>query len=139
MSQTDSSITVKDTGGNNVLSGNNLGVIPLPGLSKTVWSATFYYEHAGFSARVATRARSKYIGEVTNFANDRAFKFVKGDQITDFQTSYEFNGRFQGLSVLFQVNNLTNSPYVAYQRSEAQLIDYQTYGRQFLLGVNYKL
>jgi TonB-dependent receptor len=139
ISQTESNITVKDTGGNNVLSGNNLGVIPLPGLSKTVWSATFYYEHDGFAARIATHARSKYIGEVTNFANDRAFKFVKGDQITDFQTSYEFGGRYQGLSVLFQVNNLTNAPYVAYQRSEAQLIDYQTYGRQYLLGVNYKL
>ena len=139
ISQTESNITVKDGGGNNVLSGNNLGVIPLPGLSKTVWSTTFYYENAGFSARIATRARSKYIGEVTNFANDRAFKYVKGDQITDFQTGYEFSGRLQGLSVLFQVNNLTDSPYVAYQRNESQLIDYQTYGRQYLLGVNLKL
>ncbi len=139
ISQTDSNITVKDTGGNNVLSGNNLGTIPLPGLSKTVWSATFYYEKQGFSARVATHARSKYIGEVVNFANDRSIKFVKGDEITDFQTGYEFGGRFQGLSVLFQVNNLTNAPYIAYQRSEAQQIDFQQYGRQFLLGVNYKL
>ena len=139
ISQTDSNITVQDTGGNNVLSGNNLGTIPLPGLSKTVWSATFYYEHAGFSARVATHARSKYIGEVVNFANDRAIKFVKGDQVTDFQTGYEFGGRFQGLSVLFQVNNLTNAPYIAYQRNEAQQIDFQQYGRTFLLGVNYKL
>jgi iron complex outermembrane receptor protein len=138
LSQTDSNITIKDAGGNDVLSGNNLGSIPLPGLSKTVWSATFYYEKEGFSARIATRARSKYIGEVTNFANDRAFKFVKGDEITDFQTGYEFGGRLQGLSVLFQVNNLTNAPYIAYQRVEAQQIDYQQYGRQFLVGANYK-
>jgi iron complex outermembrane receptor protein len=139
VSQTDSGITIKDPGGTNFTSGNSLGTIPLPGLSKTVWSATFYYENAGFSARIATRARSKYIGEVVNFANDRAFKFVKGDQITDFQTGYEFGGGLQGLSVLFQVNNLTNAPYIAYQRVEARQIDFQTYGRQFLLGVNYRL
>ncbi len=139
ISQTNSGITIVDGGGNNVLAGNNLGTIPLPGLSKTVWSATFYYEHEGFSARVATHARSKYIGEVVNFANDRAFKFIKGDQITDFQTGYEFSGKFSGLSILFQVNNLTDAPYIAYQRVEAQQIDYQQYGRQFLLGVNYKI
>ncbi len=138
LSQTDSNITVQDTGGNNVLSGNNLGQIPLPGLSKTVWSATFYYEKEGFSARVATRARSKYIGEVVNFANDRAIKFVKGDEITDFQTGYEFSGKMQGLSLLFQINNLTNAPYIAYQRVEAQQIDFQQYGRQFLVGANFK-
>ncbi|GAC1452717.1 MAG: TonB-dependent receptor [Steroidobacteraceae bacterium] len=139
ISQTDSGITIKDGGGTNVISGNNLGTIPLPGLSKTVWSATFYYENQGFSARIATRYRSKYIGEVTNFANDRAFKYVKADQITDFQTGYEFDGRLKGLSLLFQVNNMFNSPYIAYQRNESQLIDYQLYGRQILLGVNYRI
>ena len=87
----------------------------MPGLSETVWNATVYYENAGFSARVGTRARSEYIGEVTNFANDRALKYVKGDQITDAQVGYEFGtGRLQGLSILFQVNNLTNEPYIAY-------------------------
>jgi iron complex outermembrane receptor protein len=139
LAQTDSNITVQDAGGTNVISGNNLGTIPLPGLSKTVWSATFYYENAGFSARISTRARSKYIGEVTNFANDRAFKYVHGDQITDFQTGYEFGDRLQGLSLLFQINNMFNSPYIAYQRSESQQIDFQLYGRQFLFGVNYRI
>jgi len=139
LAQTDSNITVQDAGGTNVISGNNLGTIPLPGLSKTVWSATFYYENAGYSARISTRARSKYIGEVTNFANDRAFKYVHGDQITDFQTGYEFSNRLQGLSLLFQINNMFNSPYIAYQRSESQQIDFQLYGRQFLFGVNYRI
>jgi TonB-dependent receptor len=140
ISQTDSSITIQDPPGNNFITGNGLGTIPLPGLSKTVWNATFYYEKEGFSARIATRARSKYIGEVVNFANDRAFKSVKGDQITDLQLGYEFGeGRFGGLSILFQVNNMTNEPYIAYARTETRQQDFQQYGRQFLLGVNYKL
>ena len=142
ISMTDSSITIQDppSGSNSQISTTGLGTISLPGLSKTVWNATLFYENAGFSARVATRARSKYIGEITNYSNDRSFRFVKGDQITDAQTGYEFQeGRLKGLSILFQVNNLTNEPYVAYAGDEARLIDYQTYGRQFLLGVNLKL
>ncbi len=137
---TESSITIQDPPGNNFITGNGLGTIPLPGLSEDVWSATLYYENAGFSARVGTRARSKYIGEVTNFANDRALKYVKGDQITDAQLGYEFGpGRLQGLSLLFQVNNLTDEPYVAYAVTETRQQDFQEYGRQFLIGVNYKL
>lgn len=137
---TESSITIEDPPGNNFITGNNLGDIPLPGLSEDVWSATLYYENAGFSARVGTRARSKYIGEVTNFANDRSLKYVKGDQITDAQIGYEFGpGRLQGLSLLFQVNNLTDEPYVAYAVTETRQQDFQEYGRQILLGVNYKL
>jgi iron complex outermembrane receptor protein len=76
---------------------------------------------------------------VTNFANDRAFKFVHADQITDFQMGYEFGSGLQGLSLLFQINNMFNSPYIAYQRSESQQIDYQLYGRQLLFGVNYRI
>jgi TonB-dependent receptor len=137
---TESSITIQDPPGTNTVPGNNLGTIPLPGLSEDVWSATLYYEHSGFSARVGTRARSKYIGEVTNFANDRSFKYVKGDQITDAQIGYEFGpGRLQGLSLLLQVNNLTDEPYIAYAVTETRQQDFQEYGRQILLGVNYKL
>ena len=139
-SYTDSGITIQDPPGNNFNSGNNLGDIPLPGLSKSVWNATLYFERAGFSARVATRARSKYIGEVTNFANDRSLKYVKGDQITDAQVGYEFgDGRLSGLSILLQMNNITNEPYIAYAVSETRQQDFQEYGRQLLLGVNYKL
>jgi TonB-dependent receptor len=140
ISETRSSITIQDPPGSDFVAGNNLGTIPLPGLSETVWNATLYYERGGFSARVATRARSEYIGEVTNFANDRALKYVKGDQITDAQLGYEFGvGRLEGLSILLQVNNLTNEPYIAYAVTETRQQDFQQYGRQYLLGVNYRL
>ncbi len=139
-SYTESGITIEDPPGNNFNSGNNLGEVPLPGLSENVWNATIYYERAGFSARVATRARSKYIGEVTNFANDRSLKYVKGDQITDAQLGYEFGeGHLSGLSILLQMNNITNEPYIAYAVTETRQQDFQEYGRQLLLGINYKL
>ena len=113
--------------------------IPLPGLSEDVWNATLYYENYGFSARIATRYRSEYIGEVTNFANERGLRYVDDDMITDAQIAYAFGeGSLEGLQLLFQVNNLTNEPYIAYSVSKERLLDYQEYGTQYLVGANYR-
>jgi outer membrane receptor protein involved in Fe transport len=43
------------------------------------------------------------------------------------------------MSLLFQVNNVTNEPYIAYAVRETRQQDFQEYGRQFLLGINYRL
>jgi TonB-dependent receptor len=113
--------------------------IPLPGLSQDVWNATLYYENYGFSARIATRYRSEYIGEVTNFANERGLRYVDDDMITDAQIAYAFGeGALKGLQLLAQVNNLTNEPYIAYSVSKSRLLDYQEYGTQYLVGANYR-
>ena len=74
-----------------------------------------------------------------SFANDRGFRFVDADQITDAQFSYSFSGdRLEGLQLLFQINNLTNEPYVAYSQEKTRVLDYQEYGTQYLLGLNYR-
>jgi iron complex outermembrane receptor protein len=52
--------------------------------------------------------------------------------------SYLFSeGTLEGLQLLFQVNNLTNEPYIAYSQNKARMLDYQEYGTQYLLGANY--
>jgi TonB-dependent receptor len=133
-SYTDSDIAVSGS-----VSSIPITNIPLPGLSQDVWNLTLYFEKYGFAARINTRYRSEYIGEVTNFANDRGFRFVDADQITDAQFSYSFGeGRLDGLQLLFQVNNLTNEPYVAYSQNKERVLDYQEYGTQYLLGLNYR-
>jgi TonB-dependent receptor len=130
---TDSDIEIEG-----VVTGSPSSNIPLPGLSENVWNATLYYDLHGFAARIATRYRSEYIGEVTNFANDRALRYVDADQITDLQLSYLFSeGTLEGLQVLFQINNLTNEPYIAYSENKARMLDYQEYGTQYLFGLNY--
>ena len=59
--------------------------------------------------------------------------------ITDAQFSYMFSeGMLEGLQLLAQVNNLTNEPYIAYSVNKSRLVDYQEYGTQYLLGVNYR-
>ncbi len=135
VSQTDSAIHVQGQ-----VSGEpSSNSIPLPGLSKTVWSATAYYEKYGFSARVATRYRSNYIGEIDDFAGDRALEFVRHEQITDFQAGYEFQkGAVKGLAILFQVNNLTNTPFIDYSQNVSRVRDFETFGRDFFFGFNYK-
>lgn len=135
LSETDSSIKVQGQVSGGPASTN----IPLPGLSKTVASATLYYENHGFAARVASRYRSNYIGEITDFAGDRALEYVRHELITDFQTSYELqSGPAKGLMILLQVNNLTNTPFIDYYQIEAQTRDYETFGRDFFFGLNYK-
>jgi iron complex outermembrane recepter protein len=135
LSETDSSINVLGQ----VAGGPTSATIPLPGLSKTVASAMLYYEKYGFAARIASRYRSDYIGEITDFAGDRALEYVRHELITDFQTSYSFqSGGAQGLMVLFQVNNLTNTPFIDYSQSTTRTRDYETFGRDFFFGLNYK-
>ena len=136
---TDSNIKIDDTPSGSILPGNSLGSIPLPGLSENVANGTVYYEKYGFAARFAARYRSKYIGEVTNFANERALRYVDGGTFMDAQVSYGWDeGMLDGLTLLFQINNISNEPYYAYNQNKARFQDYQEYGTVYLLGASYK-
>lgn len=111
----------------------------LPGLSDVTTNLTMFYERAGFQARVSQRYRSAYRGEVNSLHNSRGFTEIQADRQVDLQIGYEFqSGAAKGLSVLLQVNNLTDSPYVT-RHSNGFTEEYNKYGRQTLLGVNYKL
>lgn len=135
VSQTDSSIRITGQVSGLPTSTN----ITLPGLSKTVASAMLYYEKYGFAARIASRYRSNYIGEITDFAGDRALEYVRHELITDFQTSYELqNGPAKGLMFLLQINNLTNTPFIDYSADPTRVRDYETFGRDIFFGANYK-
>lgn len=112
---------------------------PFPGLSKRVLNFTAYYERAGFSARIASRKRSDFLGEITGFGADRAFVYVHSETVTDLQIGYQFqSGSFEGMNILFQVNNLFDSPYRTYNTVKTQPTQYTKYGEQVLLGINYK-
>lgn len=112
----------------------------LPGLSETVVNASIYYERAGFQARVSSRYRSDFLGEVAGFGNGRTLRSVAEENVIDAQIGYEFqSGWLEGLSILAQANNLNDEPFQTFQNGdERQTIDYQHYGRTFLIGLNYK-
>ncbi len=115
-------------------------ITPIPGLSETTGNLTLYYERFGFQSRVSARYRSEFLGELSVFANGRGFRQVGEETVVDAQIGYEFqSGLAEGLSVLAQVNNLTDEPFYTFQNGdERQVINHQRYGRTFLFGVNYR-
>ena len=130
---------------NSNLPGTDAGGAPtstsLEGLSGDVWGLTAYYEKNGIQVRVAQRYRSDF-----NAMRHNAFKLVmdsiRSERITDMQVGYEFqSGSLKGLGILFQINNIGNTPYAVTQTVEGSTVlkEYQEFGRQFLLGVSYKL
>ena len=130
---TDSKIAIEDPSGS---IGQN---IPLPGLSKRVSNLTAYYEKNGFETRISQRRRSDFVGEIGNFSNDRALRYVVGENVIDFQIGYSFEtGSLKGLGLVLQVNNLRNAAYETYNGDRAQQLEYSKYGRTVLAGMNYK-
>lgn len=114
--------------------------IMLPGLSERVYNFTAYYERNGFEARVSQRKRSDFIGEIGNFDGDRTLRYVVGEDITDAQVSYSFGtaSALDGLTLLFQVSNLTNETYQTYAGSKDRPLEHIEWGRTYLVGANYR-
>lgn len=112
----------------------------MPGLSETVINATLYYEKNGFQARVSNRYRSDFLGEVSGFGNGRTLRSVAAENVVDAQIGYEFqSGPAEGLSILVQANNLTDEPFKTFENGdERRTIDFQSYGRTYLVGLNYR-
>jgi iron complex outermembrane receptor protein len=112
--------------------------ITLPGLSEDVYNLTAYYETDRFSIRASGRHRSEFLGEVSGFGAGRDFRTVAEETVWDAQASYFFGGQATGLSLLFQVYNLTDEAFSTFSNDdERQVIDYQRYGRTYLLGASY--
>jgi iron complex outermembrane recepter protein len=123
--------------------------VRIPGLSGTVYNVTAYYERGGFQARISKRFREAFKGEVVQLFATRGYTEILDDEQIDAQIGYTFEeGPLEGLGVLFQVNNLTNSPYrtrLGLDSGGTTTADggslpetYEEYGRQFLFGVNYR-
>lgn len=131
-------VSVSETNSNIETSPGNSN--PLPGLSEIVANATLYYERAGFQARISSRYRSEFLGEVRGFGANREFLMVGDENVIDAQVGYEFQrGSLEGLSLLAQVNNLGDEEFTThYQGDERQVANWQRYGRTFLVGLNYR-
>ncbi len=119
----------------------------LPGLSRQVANLTLFYERYGFSVRVAERYRSSYTGEAVALFDQLGYTTILANRQTDLQLGYAFSsGRWNGLSILLQVNNLTNTPDSTVQFATlpnnvplTRPLEYDTWGRTVLLGFNYKI
>jgi TonB-dependent receptor len=121
---------------------------PINGLSGRSNSLTVYYEKHGFSARVSQRYRSPFTATTRDIFFRPTTRSQGSDKVVDMQLGYAFSdaGRYKGLSVLLQVNNLTDTTTTNYKSpggeapDATQLVPNYTYrfGRQILGGLNYK-
>jgi hypothetical protein len=121
--------------------------VPLNGLSGRSNSITGYYEKYGFSARVSQRYRSPFTATTRDIYLNSTTRQQAADKVVDLQFGYNFEqGMFKGLSLLLQVNNVTDTTTTNLKSvttngpDSSQLTPNYTYkfGRQALVGMNYK-
>ncbi|MDQ2990836.1 MAG: TonB-dependent receptor, partial [Pseudomonadota bacterium] len=121
--------------------------VQLNGLSGTSASTTLYYEKSGFSARISQRYRAAFTATTRDIFLNSTTRQQDADRVADLQVGYEFqDGAYKGLSILLQVNNLDDkttqnrvTPGDNAPDKTMLLPNYTSYfGRQILLGANYK-
>ena len=116
--------------------------IQVPGLSKWVGNLTAYYERGGFESRVSYRYRDAFLAEVSGISANRLFRTAESESLIDAQIGYRFeDGPLGGLAVSLQALNLTDEPFMTLDgdgSDDRRVIDYQSYGRTFLIGASYR-
>jgi len=114
--------------------------ITVPGLSRWVVNSTIYFEQSGFEARLSHRYRSSFLAEVSGISATRTLRTAEAESIIDAQIGYAFGpGRLEGLRITVQGLNLTDEPFVTVdgEASSGRVIDYQRFGRTFLIGASW--
>lgn len=115
--------------------------VDTPGLSKWVVNSTAYYENSGFEARVSHRYRTGFLAEFIGISASRSFRQTYAESIFDAQIGYRFQegSSLDGLAFTLQALNLTDEPFINYTDGNREfVIDYEEYGRTYLVGVSYK-
>ncbi len=120
--------------------------LPMPGVPKNAFNVTGYYEHQGFSARLAYAWRDVSLNNslVGSFFS---FQDINGSPKTyaiyaarygqlDGQLEYDFNPHW---GVLFQVVNLTDEKQHTYLQWPNEPFTYDDSGRRLFFGFKGKL
>lgn len=133
VSYTDSELTVRPQQGNPFQTD-------VPGLSEWVVNTTAFFESGGFEARISHRFRTEFLAEFIGISASRSFRQTEAESIFDAQVGYRFEGgSLDGLAITVQALNLTDEPFISFQNGDsAQVIDYEEYGRTYLVGVSYR-
>ncbi|MFB0875101.1 MULTISPECIES: TonB-dependent receptor [unclassified Sphingobium] len=113
----------------------------LPDYSRWVANGTLFFEKWGFSARGSVRYRSSFVGQFVGFGGERELRRALSETIVDGQIGYEFQkgSALEGVSLFLQGQNLTDEPFVSIDPgAPLQIRNYQSYGRRFMAGFNYR-
>ncbi|HEX5460344.1 MAG TPA: TonB-dependent receptor [Steroidobacteraceae bacterium] len=117
---------------------SDLGGFPqeqaLPGLSKNVADAAVFFDHGGFSTRLAANYRSAFVSASQVSFNFQTVYFAS-ETVLDYQASYNFTSYLSGL---LQVLNLTDQPTRTYFGNPTETSTIQYFGRTIYAGINLK-
>jgi TonB-dependent receptor len=112
--------------------------IGLPGLSPRVINGTLFYGYKGFDTRLSARYRDRFVSN--QMSEDSQTVYYAPETVVDYQASYAFqSGSLKGLSLLFQVSNLTDQPTRTYFGNDNLTGTLQWFGRQYYVGFTYAL
>lgn len=114
----------------------------IPGLSEEAYSFTTYYENSGFEIRISGTKRDQFLSETRGLSLSLVNATDQGGEQWDAQIGYDFSesgiSALEGLRVTLQGQNLTDEPTIQSNGADSrQITQYQTYGRNFLFGLNY--
>ncbi|MFD2167915.1 TonB-dependent receptor [Thalassotalea euphylliae] len=115
----------------------------IPGLSDESYSLTAYYENNGWEIRVSGTKRDEYVTETrgTSLALQEIGR--EGLELWDAQIGYDFDESgiesLKGLRITLQGQNLTDEDDIEIDLTDPRLVNrYQSFGRNFILGLNYR-
>lgn len=135
----DANVTLTDSDGS--ISGFNADEnrfesrdIDLPGQSDVTGNLSVGYEDNNLSMRLAGNYKSEYLLETGDPLDPTGDIYESEHFQLDFSSSYYVTDRLQ---VSFNVVNINDRPYYAYQNREAFNAQQESYGRTFQLGVTY--
>lgn len=115
----------------------------IPGLSEDNYSLTFFYEYKGFEVRLAGTKRSDFLTETRGLSLALTETTDQGFELWDAQIGYDFSesqwDSLHGLRVTLQAQNLTDDEELQTNPGDSrQVIENSRFGRNFILGLNYK-
>lgn len=108
--------------------------LPLPGLSKNVWSATVFWDIDRFSTYLNTRYRDEYVFSGTS-PGGASLQWAEEYTVMDWQASWLFDN---GIGLVAQVNNLTDEKNSTNFGSPWAVGEVKNFGRQYFFGLNYR-
>jgi TonB-dependent receptor len=108
----------------------------LPGLSEDIANAVIWYERGGFSTRLSYRYRGPFVSSGANAEGD---VYARSEDLLDFEASYQFDDGsvVDGMRLMFQVNNINDTPFRTFYEFEARRGQYEVYGRTVYAGLQY--
>jgi TonB-dependent receptor len=121
--------------------------LPIPGVSKNAVNLIAYYEHYGFSGRLAYAWRDVSVNSNSFVGSSFAFQDINGNSKVytiyaaaygqlDGQISYDFN---KHVGVVFSAVNITNEKQHTYLQFPNEPFTYDDTGRRVFFGVKGKL